>query len=638
MNALFWLTTAFQLYPRSFVSNSKTVCSWLSSGTPLGDPIELGAATAVFLDSKTASEHSEQTSSIALLAAKSWVGHAEPAAGIVGLAHAHLALHHHMLLPVLHLGHINPHVASALRHGSASGQFQIMRGQAGMTAMGKKSDLSLRCGVSAFAFQGTNAHAIIEQILPFGASQLEGRPQLDWQKSVHWIAPPAHALLTAALLQAETDSVTMVTDLTSTRASHMIQGMLVHGSAFMSLDLTVELMTEALQQVMPDAPHVQLQRLVSVAVAVQSHEGVTQPQQLTVRLTGAALIVQHLASQTFCCQALAVRSSVRSCIGADTGSSTFLRALQSPPAATQAAATAVLSSTWSGDQGFCLPGPVITSASQLQTAVTLAGLSTAVVPNAAACLSIPRSDTPELALLACSPGRSPGQLDATVASDVSSASACQLSGIEMIPALKVLSGASQNVSQDAGMLYATVWKAVAPELHTVTQSPGCRQGSHKQAADPVPACAALMAAAQQAIQTGTGHLNSQLTPGLFAGPCQAMALALLRSAAQEASAAVAQMSPVSKSESGLVREPRLVPCGGQHSWSDSSPPAASYMVLGGTGSIGSLAALWSADRGAEEVVMVGRTGKLSQASASNFSTLLANQARNNGSAMITIAR
>jgi len=60
--------------------------------------------------------------------------------------------------------------------------------------------------------------------------------------------------------------------------------------------------------------------------------------------------------------------------------------------------------------------------------------------------------------------------------------------------------------------------------------------------------------------------------------------------------------------------------------------------LGGTGSIGSLAALWSADRGVEEIVMVGRTGKLSPASAANFATLMANQARDNGSTMITIAR
>ncbi|KAL0047579.1 hypothetical protein WJX82_006984 [Trebouxia sp. C0006] len=88
------------------------------TGTPLGDPIELGAAAAVFLDAR-ASPASQQATNITLLAAKSWVGHAEPAAGIMGLAHAHLALHHHMQLPMLHLGALNPHVASALERGPA---------------------------------------------------------------------------------------------------------------------------------------------------------------------------------------------------------------------------------------------------------------------------------------------------------------------------------------------------------------------------------------------------------------------------------------------------------------------------------------------------------------------------------------
>ena len=46
------------------------------TGTPLGDPIEVGAALAVL----RGSEHA-----VALTAAKSLVGHAEPAAGAVSL-------------------------------------------------------------------------------------------------------------------------------------------------------------------------------------------------------------------------------------------------------------------------------------------------------------------------------------------------------------------------------------------------------------------------------------------------------------------------------------------------------------------------------------------------------------------------
>ena len=46
------------------------------TGTPLGDPIEVGAALGVLSDSSTP---------VRLTAAKSRVGHAEPAAGAIGM-------------------------------------------------------------------------------------------------------------------------------------------------------------------------------------------------------------------------------------------------------------------------------------------------------------------------------------------------------------------------------------------------------------------------------------------------------------------------------------------------------------------------------------------------------------------------
>ena len=174
------------------------------AGTPLGDPIELGAAAAVFLDPKAPSLTLNSTN-ISLMAAKSWMGHSEPAAGLMGLAQAQLALQHHMQLPILHLGHVNPHVASALQPATAAGQFQMPRQQACMLAASSghsSSSGSLRCGVSAFAFQGTNAHAIVEQGLPvdsmwqLGEAESASRNLLQWRKKMHWIAPPAHALLT----------------------------------------------------------------------------------------------------------------------------------------------------------------------------------------------------------------------------------------------------------------------------------------------------------------------------------------------------------------------------------------------------------------------------------------------------------
>lgn len=64
------------------------------TGTPLGDPIEMGAASAVF---------GGRSTPLVLMASKSWSGHAEPVAGLVAFAHAQAALSSGLQLPILHL-------------------------------------------------------------------------------------------------------------------------------------------------------------------------------------------------------------------------------------------------------------------------------------------------------------------------------------------------------------------------------------------------------------------------------------------------------------------------------------------------------------------------------------------------------
>ena len=82
------------------------------TGTPLGDPIELGAAAAVFAESFAAQRAQRP---LTLMASKSWLGHAEPAAGMVGLAHATAALGHAAALGISHLRELNPYVISSLK-------------------------------------------------------------------------------------------------------------------------------------------------------------------------------------------------------------------------------------------------------------------------------------------------------------------------------------------------------------------------------------------------------------------------------------------------------------------------------------------------------------------------------------------
>ena len=61
------------------------------TGTPLGEPIEVGAAAAVLVDGAA-----QRQAALAAGTAKSWIGHTEAAAGITGLAHATVGLSHQL--------------------------------------------------------------------------------------------------------------------------------------------------------------------------------------------------------------------------------------------------------------------------------------------------------------------------------------------------------------------------------------------------------------------------------------------------------------------------------------------------------------------------------------------------------------
>ncbi|KAK9815757.1 hypothetical protein WJX72_009061 [[Myrmecia] bisecta] len=77
------------------------------TGTPLGDPIEFGAATAVLL---TKPQGPPTRFPLVFGSGKSSLGHTEPAAGLVGIVHAVHALRHHAALPILHLTQVNAYI------------------------------------------------------------------------------------------------------------------------------------------------------------------------------------------------------------------------------------------------------------------------------------------------------------------------------------------------------------------------------------------------------------------------------------------------------------------------------------------------------------------------------------------------
>ena len=112
----------------SLVPSSVSALGMHGTGTPLGDPIEVGAVAEVHLGTtrrtqKAKESWSEAQSSppLAFMSSKSWVGHAEPASGVVGLLQAFFASSQHASLPLFHLRSLNPFVTSALSEaGNAS--------------------------------------------------------------------------------------------------------------------------------------------------------------------------------------------------------------------------------------------------------------------------------------------------------------------------------------------------------------------------------------------------------------------------------------------------------------------------------------------------------------------------------------
>jgi len=161
------------------------------TGTPLGDPIEVGAAAAVLIGSSR-----QAGAPLALMASKSWIGHAEPAAGVVGLTHAQLAAVLAVQLPVLHLGGINPYVAALMER--QPGAWSVPRQPAAVGAelaggSGGSPASGLVVGVSAFAFQGTNAHALLMAAPPAASGVAPRSTTAAWvQRQRYWVAPAAH--------------------------------------------------------------------------------------------------------------------------------------------------------------------------------------------------------------------------------------------------------------------------------------------------------------------------------------------------------------------------------------------------------------------------------------------------------------
>ncbi|TMC22113.1 MAG: type I polyketide synthase [Chloroflexi bacterium] len=120
------------------------------TGTPLGDPIEIEALTAVLGQSREARQR------CVLGALKTNIGHTEAAAGIASVIKAVLALEHGEIPANIHFQQLNPHISLD------ESTFVIPTETLAWPA---EQNRRRYAGVSSFGLSGTNAHVILEESL-----------------------------------------------------------------------------------------------------------------------------------------------------------------------------------------------------------------------------------------------------------------------------------------------------------------------------------------------------------------------------------------------------------------------------------------------------------------------------------------
>lgn len=106
--------------------------------------VQVGALTEVLSPSAAAP--------VLLTSSKSWLGHAEPAAGIVGLLHAEYILGQRAGPPLASLRTLHPYV-QRIMDGNSTSSWALPRQSCSFPC--KTADLcAIAVGTSAFAFQG----------------------------------------------------------------------------------------------------------------------------------------------------------------------------------------------------------------------------------------------------------------------------------------------------------------------------------------------------------------------------------------------------------------------------------------------------------------------------------------------------
>lgn len=117
------------------------------TGTPIGDPIEVGALQQAFRRS------TKDKQFCAIGSVKSNIGHLDTAAGVASFIKVTEMLQHEQIVPTLHFEAPNPQIEFS------SSPFFV----AGESKPWPRTDVPRRAGISSLGVGGTNAHIIVEE-------------------------------------------------------------------------------------------------------------------------------------------------------------------------------------------------------------------------------------------------------------------------------------------------------------------------------------------------------------------------------------------------------------------------------------------------------------------------------------------
>lgn len=167
------------------------------TGTPMGDPIEIGALTQVFRRS------SSKKGFCGVGSVKTNIGHCNSAAGVAGVIKTVLSLKNKTLAPSLHFTRPNPNI------DFANSPFYVVD----KLKEWDTSNPPRRAGVSSFGIGGTNGHMILEEASPVPASGASRNWQLVLLSAK---TPAALDILTAKIVDLLKSAIHPLPDVTYT--------------------------------------------------------------------------------------------------------------------------------------------------------------------------------------------------------------------------------------------------------------------------------------------------------------------------------------------------------------------------------------------------------------------------------------